>query len=178
MSRIGRLPIAIEKGVEVKVTPTNVRVKGPKGELTLDYNPRISIKVDGDSVCVERSSETKSDRALHGTYRALLANMVSGVTNGFSKVLEIHGVGYRAQAKGSKLVLQIGKSHPVEVEMPKGIDVGVEKNTIITINGIDKQLVGAMAAKIRGYYPPEPYLGKGIRYAGEHVRRKAGKTIG
>ena len=178
MSRIGTLPVAVEKGVEIKVEPTTVRVKGPKGELSQIYNPRISITVDGEQVLVKRATDNKIDRALHGTYRSLIANMVDGVTKGFTKVLEIHGVGYRAAVKGKKLVLSIGKSHPVEMDIPNGIDVSVEKNTTITVTGIDKQIVGQVAADIRGFYPPEPYLGKGIRYRGEHVRRKAGKTVG
>ncbi len=176
MSRIGKQPVTIEKGVEIKVDTGSIHVKGPKGELKLDYNPRIKIEVDGETIRLNRPTNIKTDRALHGTYRALVANMVIGVTKGFSKVLEIHGVGYRAKVDKQKLGLNIGKSHPVEVDIPKGIEISVEKNTIITINGIDKQLVGAIAADIRALYPPEPYRGKGIRYADEHVRRKAGKT--
>ena len=178
MSRIGKQPIKIEKGVEVKVDVTSILVKGPKGELRLDYNPRISFEINGDSIQVRRPTDSKPDRALHGTYRSLVANMVTGVTEGFSKKLDIHGVGYRAKVEGRKLTLSIGKSFPVEMEIPEGIDMIVEKNTFITISGIDKQLVGAIAAAIRSIYPPEPYLGKGIRYAGEHVQRKAGKTVG
>jgi len=178
MSRIGKLPIAIEKGVEVKVEPTTVRVKGPKGELSQSYNPRISIEVKDGQVIVARPTENKTDRALHGTCRALIANMITGVTQGYSKELEIQGVGYRAAVQGGELVLNLGKSHPIKMEIPKGIDIAVDRNTIIKVSGINKQAVGQVAANIRACYPPEPYLGKGVRYAGEQVRRKAGKTVG
>ena len=178
MSRIGKLPIAIEKGVEIKIDPTTVRVKGPKGELAQDYSPRVSIEVNDGQVIVKRATENKIDRALHGTYRALIANMITGVTRGYSKDLEIQGVGDRAAVQGTKLVLALGKSHPIEMDIPKGIEIAVERNTNVKVSGIDKQIVGQVAANIRAYYPPEPYLGKGIRYVGEHVRRKAGKTVG
>jgi large subunit ribosomal protein L6 len=178
MSRIGKLPVAIEKGVEVKIDPTTVRVKGPKGELAQDYSPRVKIEVSDGQVLVTRATNNKSDRALHGTYRALIANMITGVTQGYSKALEIQGVGYRAAVQGKKLVLALGKSHPIEMEIPTGIEIAVDRNTNIKVTGIDKQIVGQVSANIRAYYPPEPYLGKGIRYVGEHVRRKAGKTVG
>jgi len=176
MSRIGKQPIKIEKDVEVKVNTGSIRIKGPKGELKMDYNPRISIAVEGEMIQLSRPTDSKPDRALHGTYRSLVANMIIGVREGFSKALRINGVGYRAQVNKDKLVLNIGKSHPVEVDIPKSIEINVEKNTMLTVSGIDKQLVGAIAADIRALYPPEPYQGKGIQYADEHVRRKAGKT--
>lgn len=178
MSRIGRSPVAIEKGVEVKIDPTTVRVKGPKGELAQDYSPRVKIEVNDGQVLLTRATDNKNDRALHGTYRALIANMVTGVTRGYTRDLEIQGVGYRAAVQGKKLVLSLGKSHPIEMDIPAGIEIAVDRNTKIKVTGIDKQIVGQVAANIRAYYPPEPYLGKGIRYVGEHVRRKAGKTVG
>ncbi|MDQ6768265.1 MAG: 50S ribosomal protein L6 [Candidatus Eremiobacteraeota bacterium] len=181
MSRIGRLPVNIPSGVTVKVTDHQVAVKGPKGELTLQYAEPIQVSVDGAVVNVVRPNEDKRSRQLHGLTRTLIANMVDGVTKGFSKQLEIQGVGYRAQMQGRKLGLQLGFSHPVVFEPPNGIEIKVEGTSKIQISGADKQQVGQTAAQIRSIRPPEPYKGKGIRYEGEYVRRKlgkAGKTAG
>ncbi len=178
MSRIGKQPVKIPSGVTVDATEQHVKVKGPKGELEFTFHPRVTIKVDGDTVVVTRASEEKVDRSLHGVTRTLIANMVEGVSKGYSKQLEIQGVGYRAQLAGSKLTLFLGFSHTIEFPAPKGITLSIdpEKKNIITVAGIDKQLVGETAAKIREYKKPEPYKGKGIRYVGEHVQRKAGKA--
>jgi len=176
MSRVGLAPIEIPKGVEIKIDKDNyVTVKGPKGELARKLAHDMVISVEDSVLRVARPSDQKHHRSLHGLTRALLNNMVIGVTNGFQKVLELVGVGYRAQAQGKKLVLTVGYSQPVEIEAPKGIDVEVQGNKII-IKGIDKQEVGEFAANVRKIRPPEPYKGKGIRYEGEHVRRKEGKA--
>jgi large subunit ribosomal protein L6 len=177
VSRIGRMPIALPKGVEVKVEPGNlVTVKGPKGTLTRALHPEMQIEVAGGQVVVRRPSDARHHRALHGLTRALLANMVTGVSEGFRKELEIVGVGYRAELQGRKLVLSLGFSHPVEVEPPEGIAFEVDRSgRKFSVLGIDKELVGEVAAKIRAKRPPEPYKGKGIRYVGEYVRMKAGK---
>ncbi|GGA53796.1 50S ribosomal protein L6 [Kroppenstedtia guangzhouensis] len=176
MSRIGRKPIAIPNGVEVKVNGAEVTVKGPKGTLTRTLSPEISIKVEENQVIVERPSDHRKHRALHGTIRSLVANMVEGVTNGFSKTLELVGVGYRAQKKGNKVVLNVGYSHPVEVDPLDGIELDVPSQTQIVVKGIDKEKVGAQAANIRAHREPEPYKGKGIKYSDERIRRKEGKT--
>ncbi|MFD1428207.1 large subunit ribosomal protein L6 [Kroppenstedtia sanguinis] len=176
MSRIGRKPISIPNGVEVKVNGTEVTVKGPKGTLTRVLNPEINIKVEENQVIVERPSDHRKHRALHGTVRSLIANMVEGVTNGFSKTLELVGVGYRAQKKGNKVVLNVGYSHPVEVDPIDGVDLDVPSQTQIVVKGIDKEKVGAQAANIRAHREPEPYKGKGIKYIDERIRRKEGKT--
>jgi large subunit ribosomal protein L6 len=177
MSRVGRLPIEIPSGVEVEIKGTHVRVKGPKGELSHTFPPVVKITNDDGSLTVERLSEEKFTRAMHGTARAVIFNMVEGVTNGFEKILEIHGVGYRAEMKGSQLVLSLGYSHPIEVDPPEGITFEVlDRNNVIKVSGYDKQVVGQIAAEIRGTRPVEPYKGKGIRYRGEYVRRKAGKA--
>lgn len=181
MSRIGRLPVQLPKGVTVKVSDSLVEVSGSGGKkLTLTVDSRISVEVHEKerTVVVKRQSDSKRDKALHGTYRSLIANMVEGVTKGYEKVLLIQGVGYRAKVEGKDLDLTIGKSHPIRFPVPEGIQVAVEKGTTVSIKGCDKQKVGEVAAEIRALYPPEPYLGKGIRYADEHVRRKAGKTVG
>ncbi len=178
MSRIGQLPIALEPGVEVQVGNGAITVKGPKGTLTRPISPRITGTVEDGRVCFKRAGNSKQDRALHGTTRAIVANMVEGVTKGFEKKLEIHGVGYRARLSGRTLDLSVGKVRPCVYPLPEGIEVTIERNTLLTVSGIDKQLVGQVAADIRHFRPPEPYLGKGIRYADEHVRRKAGKTVG
>lgn len=177
MSRIGRMPIALPKGVEIKVEPGNlVTVKGPKGTLTRALHPDMQIEVAEGQVVVRRPSDARHHRALHGLTRALLANMVTGVSQGFRKELEIVGVGYRAELQGQKLVLSLGFSHPVEVEPPEGIAFEVERSgRKFSVLGIDKERVGEVAAKIRAKRPPEPYKGKGIRYVGEYVRMKAGK---
>ena len=178
MSRIGRLPISLPKNVTVDVKPGNeVTVKGPKGQLQQNFNVDMAIQVDGGVVTIARPSDGRIHRMQHGLTRALLSNMVTGVSTGFKKDLEIQGVGYRAEMKGPKLVLFMGYSHPVEMDAPQGINYVVDaKAGKISVEGIDKELVGLTAARIRRVRPPEPYHGKGIRYAGEVVRRKQGKT--
>lgn len=179
MSRIGRMPIELPSGVEVKVEKDNVvTVKGPKGTLTNKLHQDMVIQQEGNVVTVNRPSEGKMHKALHGLTRTLLNNMVEGVSKGFSKELEINGVGYRAQKQGKKLVMNLGYSHPVEMEEPAGITIEVPAPNKIVVNGIDKQAVGQLAAVIREKRPPEPYKGKGIKYADEHIRRKEGKTGG
>ena len=177
MSRIGRMPITVPAGVTVTVSAENVvTVKGPKGELTQAVNPKITVKVDGNVIYVERHSEDKKDRSLHGLYRALINNMVVGVTEGYQKKLEIVGVGYRVALQGKNLNIGLGYSHPIIVEPVEGITFEAPDANTIIVKGIDKQLVGETAAVIRGKRPPEPYHGKGVKYADERIRRKAGKT--
>lgn len=176
MSRIGQMPVVLPSGVEVKIDGNEVVVKGSKGELSRSFNERIAFELEEGVVTVTRPDETREARSLHGLSRALLSNMVLGVTEGFSKELEIQGVGYRAALKGKDIELQVGFSHPVLVEAPEGITFDVPEPTRIIVSGIDKEKVGQVAADIRGVRPPEPYKGKGIRYAGEYVRRKAGKA--
>ncbi|MFO1442001.1 50S ribosomal protein L6 [Bacillus sp. Bva_UNVM-123] len=176
MSRIGNKPIEIPSGVTITNNSNTVTVKGPKGELTRSFNSDMIIQVEDNVLKVARPSESKEHRALHGTTRSLLFNMVQGVSAGFEKGLELIGVGYRAQKQGSKLVLNVGYSHPVEIEPEAGVEVEVPSNTKIIVKGISKERVGALAANIRDVRPPEPYKGKGIRYEGEYVRRKEGKT--
>ncbi|MDD7363825.1 MAG: 50S ribosomal protein L6 [Firmicutes bacterium] len=176
MSRIGKNPIDIPSGVEVKINGNVVEVKGPKGSLQTEFDPVIDIAIEDNQVIVTRPNDNKDIRALHGLYRTLIANNIEGVVNGYEKKLEIIGTGYRAQKQGKKLNLNLGHSHPIELEDPEGIEVEVPSNTEITVRGIDKQKVGAYAAKIRSFRSPEPYKGKGIRYVGEYVRRKVGKT--
>jgi large subunit ribosomal protein L6 len=183
MSRIGRAPISVPPKVQVTWTDENfVTVKGPKGELSYQVDPDLSLKLEDGSLSVTRPSESKQHRSKHGLYRTLVNNMVEGVTKGYTKQLEIHGVGYRAAKVGENLVIQVGYSHPVEVQPPHGITLNVEgidpvtKATRVSVSGIDKQLVGEIAAQIRRIRKPEPYKGKGIRYAGEAIRRKAGKA--
>jgi large subunit ribosomal protein L6 len=175
MSRIGRQPIAVPDGVEITIEPELVKVKGPKGELEERVSREIGVAQENGEIVVTRSTDRGEHRALHGLTRSLIANMVEGVTSGFEKRLEIQGVGYRAQLQGSKLVLALGYSHPVEVNAPAGIDFEVPQPTRITVRGISKQAVGEVAAIIRKQRPPEPYKGKGIRYEGEYVARKVGK---
>ncbi len=176
MSRIGKLPIPVPDGVTVKVSDGTIEVKGPKGTLSTVLPGQIEIEISDSTVCFKRSDDRKESRSLHGLARALTANLVKGVTEGFKKSLEIQGVGYRASVSGSTLNLLLGFSHPVDMAIPKGMSVAVEGGTQLTVEGIDKQAVGQFAAEIRSKRPPEPYKGKGIRYAGEHVRRKVGKT--
>ncbi len=176
MSRIGNAPIEIPAGVEVSVDGDTVTVKGPKGTLTQAIDPRIGVSIEDGVVTVARENDEREARALHGLTRALIANMVVGVSAGYSKELQAVGVGYRAALKGSTLELQVGFSHPVSIEAPDGITFEVPEQTKIIVSGIDKQLVGQVAANIRRVRPPEPYKGKGIRYVDEHVRRKAGKA--
>jgi large subunit ribosomal protein L6 len=176
MSRIGKMPVAVPSGVDVKVDGTQVTVKGSKGELSREFTDRVTFSIDDGVITVAREDDTRESRALHGLSRALLSNMVEGVSEGFTKVLEIQGVGYRASLKGSDIELLVGFSHPVNVKAPKGITFEVPEPTRIVISGIDKEQVGQVAADIRKVRPPEPYKGKGIRYSGEYVRRKAGKA--
>lgn len=176
MSRIGRKPIAIPAGVEVKVNGSEVTVKGPKGTLTDTFHNRITVKVEGAEILVTRPSDEKEDRALHGLTRTLVNNMVIGVTEGFKKELEVNGVGYRVQKQGKNLVMNLGFSHQVIIPEPDGITVEVPGPNAIVISGADKQKVGQFAAEVREKRLPEPYKGKGIKYAGEHIRRKEGKA--
>ncbi|WP_013324975.1 50S ribosomal protein L6 [Gloeothece verrucosa] len=176
MSRIGKRPIEIPNKVTVNIEGSHVAVKGPKGELERTLPSMVNVELTDNTLRVVRTDDSRVARQRHGLCRTLVFNMVEGVSNGFEKRLEIQGVGYRAAAAGSKLTLNVGYSKPVEMDMPQGITVAVEKNTEITISGIDKEIVGNIAAKIRAVRPPEPYKGKGIRYKGELVRRKAGKT--
>jgi large subunit ribosomal protein L6 len=175
MSRIGKLPIPIPDGVDVAVDGVLVRVKGPKGELSQSVSPELSIEREDSTLVVKRPTNRPQHRALHGLTRSLIFNMVEGVTSGFEKRLEIQGVGYRAQLKGNTLELALGFSHPVRMEAPQGIDFEVPVPTQVIVLGIDKQAVGEVAARIRKLRPPEPYKGKGVRYAGEYVARKVGK---
>lgn len=180
MSRIGKSPISVPNGVEIKVEKGLVTVKGPKGELTQDIDPVITVEVDGDTVNVLRHTEQKSHKAKHGLYRSLIANMVQGVSEGFKTQQELVGVGYRANVQGQRLDLMVGYSHNIIFEIPKEVKVSAEaergKNPIITLESHDKQLIGHIAAKIRSFRKPEPYKGKGIKYVGEQLRRKAGKS--
>ena len=181
MSRVGRLSITLPSGVTVAVADRQIAVKGPKGELTMPSVNPIAVEVKDNAVSVSRPDDERRNRALHGLVRTLIAGMVDGVTKGYSRTLEIQGVGYRAQLQGKNLSLQLGFSHPVVVQPPKGIDVKVEGANKIVVSGADKQQVGQFAAEVRSIRPPEPYKGKGIRYEGERVRRKlgkAGKTVG
>lgn len=176
MSRIGKKPIEIPSGVEVNINNNVVSVKGSKGSSTKTFHNDIIIKVEGDQIIVERPSDNKLHRALHGTTRSIVSNMVEGVTKGFEKTLELVGVGYRVAKSGDKITLSVGYSHPVEFVPEEGIDLEVPAQTKIIVKGIDKERVGAVAAKIRSIREPEPYKGKGIRYENERVRRKVGKT--
>ncbi len=177
MSRIGRMPVVVPKGVDVKIKGTHVRVKGPKGELQYTFRAAMKISLEDGEVIVRRLSDEHSHRALHGTTRAIINNMVIGVSTGFEKILEMRGVGYRAEVQGNNLILSVGFSHKVEIEPPKGISFEAEAiSRQIKVMGYDKQVVGQVAADIRKVRPPEPYKGKGIRYFGERVRRKAGKA--
>jgi large subunit ribosomal protein L6 len=175
MSRIGKQPIEVPEGVTVSLAPGRVTVNGPKGELSQAVSPAMKVEQSNGTVTVQRPTDRGEHRALHGLTRSLIANMVEGVTDGFEKRLEIQGVGYRARLQGKALELALGYSHPVSVSAPEGIEFEVPQPTEVIVRGIDKQLVGEIAARIRKQRPPEPYKGKGIRYAGEHVRRKVGK---
>jgi large subunit ribosomal protein L6 len=176
VSRVGRKPIPIVSGVKVQKTDRNIKVAGPKGELAASIHPQITVDVKANEVLVSRSSDAKEHRALHGLWRALIQNMITGVTAGYSRKLELVGVGYRVEMKGKSLHLLLGYSHPILFVPPDGIKVEAPTQTNITISGIDKALVGQVAAKIRSFRPPEPYKGKGIKYEGEYIRRKAGKA--
>jgi large subunit ribosomal protein L6 len=177
MSRIGRKPVEIPKGVQVQITADAVSAKGPKGSLKIRRHKAVEIKEDKGHLTFARDGEDGPERAAHGLMRALVANMLHGVTQGFSRTLEINGVGYKAEIKGQTVVLSLGYSHPIEYKLPEGISAKVDKNQLI-LSGIDKELVGAAAAKVRSFRPPEPYKGKGIKYVEEHILRKAGKTAG
>jgi large subunit ribosomal protein L6 len=176
MSRIGRKPVAVPKGVAIDLQGSTVAVKGPRGELRRTLHPEMKLALADGRFTVERPSEDKRHKALHGLTRTLVQNMVDGVSKGFTRTLEIQGVGYKAEAKPYGVNLIVGYSHPVKYEAPKGIKITVENNTVVKIEGADKEVVGQVAAELRSVRPPEPYKGKGIRYQGEQVRRKAGKT--
>ena len=176
MSRIGNKPITVPENVEVKIDGHHIEVKGPKGTLTRDLHKNMTIVHEGNTIKVERSNDQKENRSLHGLTRTLISNMIEGVVNEYKRELEINGVGYRAQKKGNKLVMNLGYSHPVEIDPPEGITFDVPAPNQIIVRGIDKEVVGQTAAYIRSLRSPEPYKGKGIRYVGEYVRRKEGKT--
>jgi large subunit ribosomal protein L6 len=176
MSRVGKQPIAIPPQVEVRIEGSRVSVKGPRGEMSREFDPAIGVRLEDGRVLVTRPSDQPRHRALHGLTRSLIANMVQGVSEGFTKTLELHGVGYRAQQQGAKVQLSLGLSHTVEVTPREGVTLEVEGTGRIHVRGIDKEMVGQVAAEIRRKRPPEPYKGKGIRYQGEYVRRKAGKA--
>ena len=178
MSRIGKLPITIPSGVKVVVEPKEVRLEGPKGKLKTTIPPGVNVKVEGPIVRVEREGEQRQLRALHGLTRRLIANMAQGVSEGFSRVLEINGVGYRAEVKGQEIHITLGFSHPVVFPLPLGVAASVERQVIITLSSADRQLLGETAAKLRSLRPPEPYKGKGVKYREEVIRRKAGKAVG
>ena len=177
MSRIGKQPVALPAGITARVADGTVVLKGPKGELTLKLPAAVAVAVEGNALEVARTGDDKQSRADHGTTRALLQNMVVGLKNGYSRELEIQGVGFKASIAGNKLTLNVGYSHPVEYVVPEGIKVDVADGTTLKVSGIDKQLVGQVSARIRSFRPPEPYKGKGVRYKDERVRRKAGKTV-
>ncbi len=178
MSRIGKKPVEIPDKVKLNVSESgSIKVEGPKGSLEWQLPQNVKLRIEGKNAVLVRDAETRSVKALHGLSRSLLANMVTGVSQGFQKGLEIHGVGFRAQVQGSKLNLSIGFSHPVIFSIPNGIKITVQENTRLLVEGIDKKVVGQAAADIRAYYPPEPYKGKGIRYTGEQILRKEGKTV-
>jgi len=176
VSRIGRKPVTVASGVTVRLDDRSVKVKGPRGELAATVHPNIAVDIKGDSVELKRSSDRKEDKALHGLWRALIQNMVLGVSQGFTRKLEMVGVGYRAEMKGKTLQLLLGYSHPILFQAPDGVKIETPTQTSIVISGIDKEIVGMVAAKIRSFRPPEPYKGKGVKYEGEHIRRKAGKA--
>lgn len=178
MSRVGLKPISLPEKVEIKIDGNSIKVEGPKGKLDFEAPAGISLKTEDGNVIVSRASEQRQHRALHGTVRSIVNNMITGVSTGFTKDLEIQGVGLRAAVKGSDLDLSLGRSHPLLHPIPSGLTVTVNDNTKIKVEGIDKQLVGQFAAEVRGFYPPEPYKGKGVRYVGEYVRRKEGKSVG
>jgi large subunit ribosomal protein L6 len=178
MSRIGKTPIPVPQGVKIQLKGQKVHVEGPKGKLDLDTHPRMKLEVKGSEVLVTRPTNTTQDRSLHGLTRTLISNMVQGVTQEFSKALEIDGIGFRSELKGKTLQIHLGFSHPILYDVPEGVKVEVVKQTKINVTGADKVLVGQVAADIRRFYEPEPYKGKGVRYVGEHIRRKAGKAAG
>ena len=176
MSRIGKIPVLVPAGVDVKLNGSDISVKGPKGELSYSFSKNLKISQTDEGIVVERPNDERENRSLHGLTRTLINNMIIGVTEGYVKTLELQGVGYRASLKGKSLEMTLGFSHPVKVDPPEGIEFECPETTLIHVKGIDKQLVGQVAADVRSYRPPEPYKGKGIRYQGEHVRRKEGKA--
>jgi large subunit ribosomal protein L6 len=179
MSRVGKAPVVIAGGVQVTISPANeVVVKGSKSSMKVSMRPEVSAKVEGNKVVLTRKDDSSEARALHGLYRALIQNAMTGVTSGFSKSLDLVGVGYRAAVSGKKLELSLGYSHPIHFQIPEGIEIKVDKQTNISVNGASRELVGQVAAKIRGFRPPEPYLGKGVKYTDEKLRRKEGKSAG
>jgi large subunit ribosomal protein L6 len=178
VSRIGKLPIAIPSGIKVAVEPKEVSLEGPKGKLKTSVPPGVRVKVEGNLVRVEREGDERKFRALHGLTRKLIANMAHGVSQGFTRVLEINGVGYRAEVRGQEIHITLGFSHPVVFPLPAGVTAAVERQVIITLSSADRQLLGETAAKLRGLRPPEPYKGKGVKYREEVIRRKAGKAVG
>jgi large subunit ribosomal protein L6 len=177
MSRIGKKPIDIPGGVKAVVETDEVKIEGPKGKLNFNFHPRINVSLDANKIIVKRASDSKLDKSLHGLTRSLINNMVKGVTEGYKKELEIVGVGFKAAVQAKALVMNLGFTHPINYNIPEGITIQTPKPTNIVVSGIDKRLVGQTAAEIRDFYRPEPYKGKGIRYVGEHVRRKAGKKV-
>ncbi|HLU65989.1 MAG TPA: 50S ribosomal protein L6 [Kofleriaceae bacterium] len=177
MSRVGKKPIPVPSGVQVSVSGSAISVKGPKGQLQMDLHPKVKVTQEGSELVCTRDSDDRESRAAHGLVRAHLANMVQGVSAGFQRKLEINGVGYRAEVSGKKLVLQLGYSHPINYDLPDGVTAAVDKNVVV-LSGIDKQLLGATAAKVRSFRPPEPYKGKGVKYAEETILRKVGKAAG
>lgn len=177
MSRVGKKPIDIPNNVKVVIDAKTIRVEGPKGKLSLDFHPRVEISIDANKAVVKRQSDSKIDKSLHGLTRTLVNNMVKGVTEGYKKDLEIVGVGFKAAVQGKQLILNLGFTHPINYDIPEGITIQAPKPLNISVSGIDKRLVGQTAAEIRDFYRPEPYKGKGIRYAGEYVRRKVGKKV-
>jgi len=177
MSRVGKKPVDMPQGVKAKTEAGSIQVEGPKGKLGLTIPDGITVEIKDNKICVNRASEIKDHRMKHGLIRALINNMVIGVTEGFSKELEIIGVGFKAELSGKKLILNLGFSHPIEYAIPEGIAIEAPKPTQLVVKGIDKQAVGEVAAEIRDFHKPEPYKGKGVRYVGEYVRKKAGKTV-
>lgn len=178
MSRIGKYPVNFDDKSNVTINGQEVVIKGAKSSLKYNLDSRITAKLDGKKVVLTRADDSKESKSLHGLYKVLISNAVKGVSTGFTRSLELHGVGYRASVQGKKLDLALGFSHPIIFDIPEGIEIKVDKQTNVSVTGADKALVGQVAAKIRGFRPPEPYLGKGVRYTGEHIRRKAGKSAG
>ena len=178
MSRIGKYPVTFDDKSNVTIIGQMVTVKGAKASLNYELDSRITAKLDGKNLILTRKDDSKESKSLHGLYKVLLSNAVKGVSAGFTKSLEMHGVGYRGNVQGKKLELALGFSHPIHFEIPEGIEIKVEKQTTVIVTGADKAQVGQVSAKIRSFRPPEPYLGKGVRYVGEHIRRKAGKSAG
>lgn len=178
MSRIGNVPIQMPKGVKLTITPTTVTAKGPKGELSLNYKGHVKVEEKEEKVYVSRFNDERESKAFHGLYHRLITNLLKGVTEGFVKDLEVQGVGYKVAMRGKTLVMSLGFSHPVEIDSPKGITITTPSPTLIKVEGSDKQQVGQVAAELRSHRPPEPYKGKGVRYVGEYVPRKAGKSGG